>query len=134
MRRSFEIYDLCTEPARFEFQSKNVTIRRGESVTIDCTVIGDNPIEVQWMHNSDRLDMSNHRLSISEIKTDNGLKSQLSVANSDRQDSGVYRCTASNAYGRSEHLIYLAVQGEYIGSYSSETFRCCHRETYVHFL
>lgn len=89
-----------------------MTIRRGESVTIDCTVIGDNPIEVQWMHNSDRLDMSNHRLSIGEIKTDNGLKSQLSIANSDRQDSGVYRCTASNAYGRSEHLIYLAVQGE----------------------
>lgn len=99
------------EPARFEFQSKNVTIRRGESVTLDCTVIGDNPIEVQWMHNSDRLDTNSHRLSISQIKTDNGLKSQLSIASSDRQDSGVYRCTADNAYGRSEHLIYLAVQG-----------------------
>lgn len=81
-------------------------------MTIDCTVIGDDPIEVQWMHNSDRLDMSNHRLSIGQIKTENGLKSQLSIANSDRQDSGVYRCTADNAYGRSEHLIYLAVQGE----------------------
>ncbi|EFN71841.1 Down syndrome cell adhesion molecule [Camponotus floridanus] len=104
------IYVSVHEPARFEFQSENVTIRRGESVTIDCTVIGDNPIEVQWMHNSDRLDMSNHRLSIGQIKTDNGLKSQLSIANSDRQDSGVYRCTADNAYGRSEHLIYLAVQ------------------------
>lgn len=103
---------IFAEPARFEFQSKNVTIRRGESVTIDCTVIGDNPIEVQWMHNSDRLDMNNHRLSIGQIKTDNGLKSQLSIANSDRQDSGVYRCTADNAYGRSEHLIYLAVQGK----------------------
>lgn len=100
------------EPARFEFQSKNVTIRRGESVTLDCSVIGDTPIDVQWMHNSDRLDMSNHRLSIGQIKTDNGLKSQLSIANSDRQDSGVYRCTADNLYGRSEHLIYLAVQGK----------------------
>ncbi|XP_015187903.1 PREDICTED: Down syndrome cell adhesion molecule-like protein Dscam2 isoform X4 [Polistes dominula] len=104
------IYVSVHEPARFEFQSKNVTIRRGESVTLDCTVIGDNPIEVQWMHNSDRLDTNSHRLSISQIKTDNGLKSQLSIGSSDRQDSGVYRCTASNAYGRSEHLIYLAVQ------------------------
>lgn len=112
---------IFAEPARFEFQSKNVTIRRGESVTIDCTVIGDNPIEVQWMHNSDRLDMSNHRLSIGQIKTDNGLKSQLSVANSDRQDSGVYRCTADNAYGRSEHLIYLAVQGNI---YISKSMTC----------
>lgn len=90
-----------------------MTIRRGESVTLDCTVIGDNPIEVQWMHNSDRLDTNSHRLSISQIKTDNGLKSQLSISSSDRQDSGVYRCTANNAYGRSEHLIYLAVQGNH---------------------
>lgn len=88
-----------------------MTIRRGESVTLDCTVIGDNPIEVQWMHNSDRLDTNSHRLSISQIKTDSGLKSQLSIGSSDRQDSGVYKCTADNAYGRSEHIIYLAVQG-----------------------
>lgn len=93
-------------------------------MTIDCTVIGDNPIEVQWMHNSDRLDMSNHRLSIGQIKTDNGLKSQLSIANSDRQDSGVYRCTADNAYGRSEHLIYLAVQGESAIEYFSNFLFC----------
>ncbi|KOX68634.1 Down syndrome cell adhesion molecule-like protein Dscam2 [Melipona quadrifasciata] len=104
------IYVSVHEPARFEFQSKNVTIRRGESVTLDCTVIGDDPIKVQWMHNSDRLDTNSHRLSISQIQTDSGLKSQLSIASSDRQDSGVYRCTADNAYGRSEHLIYLAVQ------------------------
>ncbi|XP_053986908.1 cell adhesion molecule Dscam2 isoform X2 [Hylaeus volcanicus] len=104
------IYVSVHEPARFEFQSKNVTIRRGESVTLDCTVIGDNPIEVLWMHNSDRLDTNSHRLSISQMKTEHGLKSQLSIGSSDRQDSGVYRCTADNAYGRSEHLIYLAVQ------------------------
>ena len=103
-----------------------MTIRRGESVTLDCTVIGDNPIEVQWMHNSDRLDTNSHRLSISQIKTDNGLKSQLSIASSDRQDSGVYRCTADNAYGRSEHLIYLAVQGNifFLLFYSYFSFIC----------
>ncbi|XP_033323157.1 Down syndrome cell adhesion molecule 3 isoform X4 [Megalopta genalis] len=104
------IYVSVHEPARFEFQSKNVTIRRGESVNLDCTVIGDNPINVQWMHNSDRLDANSHRQSIRQIKAENGLKSQLSIGSSDRQDSGVYRCTAENAYGRSEHLIYLAVQ------------------------
>lgn len=99
------------EPARFEIQSKNVTIKRGEAVMLDCTVIGDNPIEIQWIHNNDRLDASGHRQSISQIKTDEGLKSQLSIGSSDRQDSGIYRCMADNAYGRSEHLIYLAVQG-----------------------
>ena len=100
------------EPARFEFQSKNVTIRRGEPVTLDCTVIGDNPIEVLWAHDNNRLDINNHRLSMSQVKTENGLRSQLSIGSSDREDSGVYRCTADNAFGRSEQFIYLAVQGE----------------------
>ncbi|XP_044594739.1 Down syndrome cell adhesion molecule-like protein Dscam2 [Cotesia glomerata] len=104
------IYVSVNEPARFESQSKNVTIRRGDAVTLDCIVIGDNPIEVHWLHNNDRIDTNIHRLSISQVKTDTGLKSQLSIGISDRQDSGIYRCTADNAYGRSEHLIYLAVQ------------------------
>ena len=78
---------------------------------MDCPVIGDDPIEVQWMHNNDRLDTNAHRLSISQVKTDNGLRSQLTIGTSDRQDSGTYRCTADNAFGRSELLIYLAIQG-----------------------
>lgn len=45
------------------------------------------------------------------MKLDNGLKSQLSIAHTDRENSGVYRCQAENAFGRSDHLIYLAVQG-----------------------
>lgn len=78
---------------------------------LDCTVIGDNPINVQWSHNNNRLDANAHRLSVSQVKTDSGLKSQMSIGLSDRQDSGVYKCTADNVYGRSEHFIYLAVQG-----------------------
>ncbi|XP_015125029.1 Down syndrome cell adhesion molecule homolog [Diachasma alloeum] len=109
VQRSGYYYGLG-EPARFESPSKNVTIRRGDSVTLDCTVIGDNPIEVKWMHNNDYLDTNSHRLSIAQVKAETGLKSQLSIGSSDRQDSGTYRCTADNAYGRSEHLMYLAVQ------------------------
>lgn len=80
---------------------------------LDCTVIGDNPINVQWTHNNNALDASRllHRMSLSQAKTDSGLKSQLSISLGDRQDSGVYRCSASNDYGSSEHYIYLAVQG-----------------------
>lgn len=52
-----------------------------------------------------------NRFSLSELKKENGLKSQLSIERTDRQDSGLYRCQASNAFGRSEHFIHLAVQG-----------------------
>lgn len=46
------------------------------------------------------------------MKTDDGINSQLSISRSDRQDSGVYKCLAENLFGKSEHTIYLAVQGE----------------------
>lgn len=50
-------------------------------------------------------------MSVSEKRSESGATSQLSIAHAERQDSGVYRCRAENAYGRDELLIYLAVQG-----------------------
>lgn len=50
-------------------------------------------------------------ISINEIQVSNGINSQLSITRSDRQDSGVYKCIAENPFGKSEHIIYLAVQG-----------------------
>lgn len=48
---------------------------------------------------------------MSEVRTESGLRSQLSLSRAERRDSGVYRCQAENAFGRSEHLIYASVQG-----------------------
>lgn len=45
------------------------------------------------------------------MQTSDGINSQLSVTQSDRQDSGVYKCIAENPYGKSEFVIYVAVQG-----------------------
>lgn len=52
-------------------------------------------------------------ISITEMQTTNGINSQLSITHSDRQDSGVYKCSAENPFGKSEHVIYVAVQGMY---------------------
>ncbi|XP_073957210.1 cell adhesion molecule Dscam2-like [Choristoneura fumiferana] len=98
------------EPARFELTSHNMTARRDAPATLLCDVRGDNPIRVQWSHNMNHLDLNTYRLSVSEAKTDSGLRSQLYVSRADRQDSGVYKCQAVNAYGHSDHYIYLSVQ------------------------
>lgn len=45
------------------------------------------------------------------MQTAEGINSQLSIERSDREDSGIYKCIAENPFGRSEHIIYLAVQG-----------------------
>lgn len=50
-------------------------------------------------------------MSISETRSAEGLRSELVIERADRRDSGVYRCQASNPYGRSDHFVHLAVQG-----------------------
>ncbi|XP_055715988.1 cell adhesion molecule Dscam2 isoform X2 [Phlebotomus papatasi] len=98
------------EPVRFEYPMKNVSSRRNDPVTLSCIAIGDEPINVVWSHNTARIDLNNYRLNIAEIKTENGVNSQLSISRTDRHDSGRYKCIAENPFGRSEHTIFLAVQ------------------------
>ncbi|KAL7024043.1 hypothetical protein ACKWTF_012881 [Chironomus riparius] len=104
------IYINVNEPARFDYASKNISSRRNDPVVLSCHAMGDEPLHITWTHNSNRIDLNNYRINIAEMKTDEGVRSQLSISRSDRHDSGKYRCVAENQYGRSEHLIFLAVQ------------------------
>ncbi|CAH0405117.1 unnamed protein product [Chilo suppressalis] len=98
------------EPARFELTSHNMTARREAPARLECDVRGDSPIRVTWAHNMNHLDLNTYRLSISEAKTDSGLRSHLYISRTERSDSGVYKCQAVNAFGHSDHYIYLSVQ------------------------
>ncbi|XP_068085516.1 cell adhesion molecule Dscam2 [Anabrus simplex] len=97
------------EPVRFDVTSRNITARRGDSVTLSCDVQGDHPIQVDWVFNGQRLHHS-YRISLSEVKSESGVQSQLVIDHSDRQDSGLYLCQAGNVFGHSELAIHLAVQ------------------------
>ncbi|CAB3249112.1 unnamed protein product [Arctia plantaginis] len=98
------------EPARFEMQSANVTAKLGETVRLACVARGDSPLSTAWSHSGRALPNSDYRMSISETRSAEGLRSELVVERADRRDSGVYRCQASNPYGRSDHFVHLAVQ------------------------
>lgn len=50
------------------------------------------------------------RTTLTNTNTENGLKSQITITRTDREDSGVYKCLAENMFGRSEHTINLAIQ------------------------
>ena len=47
---------------------------------------------------------------MNEARSDNGVKSQVIIRRTDRENSGVYKCNAKNSYGVSEHIINLSVQ------------------------
>ncbi|XP_016950327.1 cell adhesion molecule Dscam2 isoform X1 [Drosophila biarmipes] len=99
------------EPARFEQPSRNISSRRNDLVMLDCHAKGDEPITIGWTQNNGRIDLNNFRnYGIVEQKTEKGVESRLTIGNSDRHDSGVYRCIAENPYGRAEQIIFLAVQ------------------------
>ncbi|XP_060516116.1 cell adhesion molecule Dscam2 [Cylas formicarius] len=104
------IYVAVNEPARFEVPNKNVSVKRGAEVTLLCHVHGDVPIEVIWIFNSKPLDLHKIRYSHVSSKDEKEVKSQVTIARTDREDSGVYKCLAENDFGRSEHTINLAVQ------------------------
>ncbi|CAH0727689.1 unnamed protein product, partial [Brenthis ino] len=104
------IFVAINEPARFEVTSHNVSARRDAGATLACEARGDAPLRLTWSRDGAPLDLSTYRLSISEAKTDSGLRSQLYISRSERRDSGVYKCQAVNAYGHSDHYIYLSVQ------------------------
>ncbi|CAH2050967.1 unnamed protein product, partial [Iphiclides podalirius] len=104
------IFVAINEPARFELTSHNVSARRDAPATLSCEARGDPPLRLTWSRGPHPLDLSTYRLSISEAKTDSGLRSQLYISRADRQDSGVYKCQAVNAFGHSDHYIYLSVQ------------------------
>lgn len=56
------------------------------------------------------------------MKSDDGINSQLSITRTDRQDSGIYKCVAENLFGKSEHTIYLAVQGKILHLFTWKLF------------
>ncbi|XP_053618370.1 cell adhesion molecule Dscam2-like isoform X1 [Plodia interpunctella] len=98
------------EPAHFEFSSRNMTVKRTAAASLMCDARGDPPIQLQWTHNMQLVDLSTYRVSVKEQRSESGMSSQLNIAHAERRDSGVYRCRAENSYGRDELLIYLAVQ------------------------
>ncbi|XP_053613669.1 cell adhesion molecule Dscam2-like isoform X2 [Plodia interpunctella] len=98
------------EPARFETPSANVTAKLGETIRLVCVARGDSPLSTAWSHSGRALPNSDYRMSISETRSAEGLRSELMIERADRRDSGVYRCQASNPFGRSDHFVHLAVQ------------------------
>ncbi|CAK1583638.1 unnamed protein product [Parnassius mnemosyne] len=98
------------EPARFETPSVNVTAKLGDTVRLACVARGDTPLTITWSSSGRALPNSDYRMSISETRSAEGLRSELVLERADRRDSGVYRCQASNPYGRSDHFVHLGVQ------------------------
>uniref|UniRef100_A0A4Y0BIQ2 Down syndrome cell adhesion molecule-like protein Dscam2 n=1 Tax=Anopheles funestus TaxID=62324 RepID=A0A4Y0BIQ2_ANOFN len=100
-------------PAHFTTKNKQITSPRNKQIHIQCNVQGDNPIDIKWKMQSSQqqLDESlDNRYNIREQVLDDGMVSELGISHTYRQDTGVYICQASNAFGQDEMSIHLVIQ------------------------
>lgn len=52
------------------------------------------------------------RYQLTEFETVHGLLHRLQIQSSDRRDSALFTCTASNAFGKDEYNVQVIVQGK----------------------
>ncbi|XP_017797231.1 PREDICTED: Down syndrome cell adhesion molecule-like protein Dscam2 [Habropoda laboriosa] len=98
-------------PPHFEIKLKNQTARRGEPAVLQCEAQGEKPIGILWNMNNKRLDpKSDSRYTIREEILANGVLSDLSIKRTQRGDSALFTCVATNAFGSDDTSINMIVQ------------------------
>ncbi|KAL1130463.1 hypothetical protein AAG570_011711 [Ranatra chinensis] len=97
----------------FAGPSRGVTVKKGDTATLQCKVHGDNPINVRWLR-SGKVPLTpatNYRVNLKqEHGSDGVLISELQIAGAEAADNGAYFCQATNLYGRDQQLVQLTVQ------------------------
>ncbi|GFY47205.1 titin [Trichonephila inaurata madagascariensis] len=107
---SKEIKIVVNVPARFDEKFTVVTVKKGDSASLRCEAIGDQPLSVIWRKDSKELRKINGgRYEIFETLTSKGLKSELVLREADRTDGQLYTCLTENPYGKDERSIKLLV-------------------------
>lgn len=102
-------------PPQFEIKLRNQTARRGEPAVLQCEAQGEKPIGILWNMNNKRLDTkSDSRYTIREEILANGVLSDLSIKRTERSDSALFTCVATNAFGSDDTSINMIVQGGFI--------------------
>ena len=111
---------MCTVPAEVQVRG-DTTVTEFESLVISCKAVGYPLPAVQWFRNGENLDVLRSnleaRISIStQIHMEGDsipfVMSQLQIMRMTSDDSGIYRCSAENAYLRSHGNVSVTVSSK----------------------
>ncbi|XP_046664820.1 Down syndrome cell adhesion molecule-like protein Dscam2 isoform X1 [Homalodisca vitripennis] len=100
-------------PPQFEIKLRNQTARVGEPTVLQCEAKGEKPIGILWNMDNKRLDPKSdisNRYTIREEILPNGVLSDLSIKSTERTDSALFTCVATNAFGSDDTSINMIVQ------------------------
>lgn len=87
---------------------KNMEVRDGESLTLECAVNGDPEPQIFWSKNGKAISSS----EIMDLKYKNGI-AKLTINEIFPEDEGLYVCTATNSIGSTNTQCQLSVIREY---------------------
>ncbi|GAB6028208.1 hypothetical protein CHUAL_002405 [Chamberlinius hualienensis] len=91
----------------------------GDSITMDCSVTGWPAPSVTWLKDEEVIKPSD-RVSTSDYVSG---AHRLSIDNVTLEDSGVYKCVASNHLGKDEVMAAVKVSGKRAAEYSKKVSR-----------
>ncbi|XP_055845691.1 cell adhesion molecule Dscam2 isoform X10 [Episyrphus balteatus] len=96
----------------FSSTSRSVTVKKGDTALLQCSVSGDKPINIVWMRSGKNTlnPSTNYKISVKQEATPDGVSAELQIRSVEASDSGPYFCRASNLYGNDQQLVQLQVQ------------------------
>ncbi|XP_062527470.1 cell adhesion molecule Dscam2 isoform X44 [Bombyx mori] len=98
-------------PPQFEIKMRNQTARKSEPAVLQCQAKGEKPIGIIWNMNNKRLEpKSDPRYTIREEILLGGVVSDLSIRRTERSDSALFTCVATNAFGSDDTSINMIIQ------------------------
>jgi len=104
-------YSTVLVGAHFKAKMRTELVRRGQPARLKCESIGDLPIEINWLRDKMPLYAADEpRYSLSKTLLTDGILSELSIAETDRQDSALFTCITQNQFGNDDTNIQLIVQ------------------------
>ncbi|XP_039950916.1 Down syndrome cell adhesion molecule-like protein Dscam2 isoform X9 [Bactrocera tryoni] len=90
---------------------KQVSVRRGDRVTLRCEADGDQPLNITWRAKANHIDPSyDIRYHIKDSPLSRGTVSEMTILQTILNDRGEYTCIATNNYGHDRAVIHLQVQ------------------------
>ena len=93
-----------TGPPAFKVKPANQTLSSGETILLQCEVIGTNNPTVSWEKDGEIIKSAEHYV----IKEDG-----LQLNSVTTEDSGTYKCIGSNREGVVESVAYINVEGKH---------------------
>ncbi|KAJ8960259.1 hypothetical protein NQ318_003984 [Aromia moschata] len=98
-------------PAHFPQKSKQIQVVKGDQAHLQCSALGDVPMEISWKLGGQQIAKDgDQRYTVREQALAEGMVSELGIERTLRQDTGVFVCAATNAYGSDAMNIQLIVQ------------------------